>query len=204
MINEYPISSAILSNTSEPAKRLIDYLSDLPFFIHLDHHTPIPVTNQYATPESLGKDRLAAAVGAFYMFPDSDSLVIDMGTCITVNLLKAGGIFVGGNISPGITMRIKAMHHFTAGLPMADIELPEEYFGTSTISALQNGAIKGAFREIEALINEVKAKDESINVILTGGDAQKFESYSKNKIFVSPNLVLEGLNEILKYNVEKI
>ncbi len=200
--SEYILSAAILSNTSQPDPRLLNALGQLPVFIHLSHLTKLPIKNHYGTPESLGKDRLAAAAGAFARIPGQQTLIIDMGTCITMNFLTASGEFTGGNISPGIRMRLKAMHKFTAKLPLVDPLLHDEYFATTTVKALQNGAVKGTFREIDSFIEETRLKFGEINVFLTGGDANFFESYSKNKIFVAPNLVLEGLNEILKYNVE--
>ena len=199
----YKIRAAILSNTSEVDVSVIQLLSSLPYFLHLDHHTPVPLTINYATPLSLGKDRIAAAVGAHKKFPDKGVLFIDMGTCITMNFVNGVNVFLGGNISPGIKMRLKAMHKFTARLPLVPLNIPEEFFGNDTIKALQNGAVKGALREIDAFIEETRLKYGAINVILTGGDAQLFENYTKNQIFVAPNLVLEGLNEILKYNVDK-
>lgn len=198
--DKFQINAAIVTNTSGISDELMDYLKSLHRFIHLDENTRVPVTNMYENPAELGKDRLAAAVGAYARFGGKSTLVIDMGTCITMNLLTEGGLFMGGNISPGIKMRLKAMHRFTARLPLVEVGLPLEDFGTSTVRAMQNGAVRGALREIEAFIEETGTKYGVINVILTGGDARLFENYTKTKIFVSPNIVLEGLNEILKYN----
>ena len=150
----------------------------------------------------MGKDRIDASVGANKRSQGKAALFIDMGTCITVNFINSEGAFVGGNISPGIMMRLKAMHKFTAKLPMVKPDIPDEYFAQSTVKALQNGAVKGAFREIDSFIDDTRIKFGVNNIILTGGDAVLFESYTKNKIFVAPNLVLEGLNEILNYNVK--
>ena len=125
-----------------------------------------------------------------------------MGTCITMNFVNNKGWFLGGNISPGIKMRLKAMHKFTANLPLAENVLNDEFIADTTVKALQNGAIKGTFREIDSFITETRNKFGEIKVILTGGDAFFFENWTKNMIFVAPNLVMEGLNEILKYNVK--
>lgn len=168
--------------------------------------TKLPLRIQYATPETLGKDRIAAAVGAFKRFKGSEkhSLIVDMGSCITMDVISPDGVFMGGNISPGLRMRLTAMHDYTGKLPFADVHIPEILIGNSTITALQNGGIKGAFYEIEGFIRSLKGEFGKINVILTGGDAVLFAKFSKNKIFVLPNLVLEGLNEILIYNASKI
>ena len=206
ILNELPstlkIENVILSNTSLPDKFLMDQLRTYQHFLHLDHSTKIPIVNKYETPETLGKDRIAAAVGAWMKYPNENILFIDMGTCITMNFVNNTGEFTGGNISPGIRMRLKAMHKFTAKLPLVDPLLHDEYFATTTVKALQNGAIKGTFREIDSFITETRNKFGEIKVILTGGDAFFFENWTKNMIFVAPNLVMEGLNEILKYNVK--
>lgn len=199
----YKISAAILCNTSEVQSEILSLLHKLPVFIHLDHNTPIPIKNEYGAPETLGKDRLAAAVGAAKMFPRKNVLFFDMGTCITMNFLDSSGSFIGGNISPGIRMRLKAMHTFTDRLPMVPLEIPDEAIGKDTVKAMQNGGIKGAFREMESFIDEIRTDFGEIVIILTGGDANLFESYTKSKIFAAPYLVLQGLNEILKYNVNK-
>jgi type III pantothenate kinase len=202
ILQRFDITAGILSNTSEVNALLLEMLNKIPFFIHLDTITPIPIKNLYATPFSLGKDRIAAAVGAWRRSKGKAVMFIDMGTCITVNFINDAGAFVGGNISPGILMRLKAMHKFTAKLPLVKPDIPDEYFAQSTVKALQNGAVKGAFREIDSFIDDTRIKFGVNNIILTGGDAGLFESYTKNKIFVAPNLVLEGLNEILNYNVK--
>lgn len=203
VLHTYKIDAAIVSNTSEVDQALLKLLDVLPIFIHLNHHTPIPIKNSYLAPETLGKDRLAAAVGAAKLFPGKSILFFDMGTCITMNFVDSDGRFIGGNISPGIRMRLKAMHAFTDKLPLVEIEVPKELVGTETVKAMQNGGIKGAFREMDSFIEEIKAEIGEIVIILTGGDAHLFENYTKNKIFAAPNLVLQGLNEILKYNVKK-
>ncbi len=194
------IENAILCNTSLPDPKLLMKLKEIPNFIHLDNSTPLPIRNKYDTPDTLGKDRLAAAVASVVKFPNNNILFVDMGTCITMNLVNAHGEFIGGNISPGINMRLKAMHHYTAKLPLVKAKLNDLAFGTTTVKALQNGAVKGALREIDSFIDETRADLGAIIVILTGGEAIFFENWSKKEIFVAPNLVMEGLNEILKYN----
>lgn len=203
LLGKYKIKAAILSNTSSPDESTLDLLNSLSQFIHLDENTALPIVNGYETPKSLGKDRIAAAVSSFLRFKNENVVFVDMGTCITMNFISSEGVFLGGNIHPGISMRLKAMHRFTAKLPLVEISVPEEIFGMSTVKALQNGAVKGAFLEIDAFIQLIQTKFGHIKVLLTGGDAHLFEKWTKNEIFVAPNLVLEGLNEILKYNAKK-
>ncbi len=170
--------------------------------VQLSVHTPLPIQNLYSTPATLGKDRLAAVVGAYALFGEEACLVIDAGTCITYDILAPGGKFLGGNISPGIELRLKAMHHFTQRLPLPVDRKVRSDWGTSTNEALINGAILGVINEIDGFIERAKGDYGSINTILTGGDANIFGKKLKNKIFADSNLVLVGLNKILNYNVE--
>lgn len=202
-IRNYNITCCVLSNSGSIEESLLKELSTISQFIHFDSNTPLPIVNTYGTKNTLGNDRLAGAVGTLLYFPKGNTLKIDMGTCITMDYLNSQLEFVGGNISPGITMRLKAMHHFTARLPLTEIGVHANIFGKTTVVAMQNGAVKGAFYEIDSFINVVREEFGIINVILTGGDAILFEKYTKNEIFVAPNLVLEGLNETLKYNANK-
>ena len=170
------------------------------FFLQLTHHTQIPILNRYKTPETLGKDRLAAVIGAQVEFPGQNCLVIDAGTCITYDLLTADKTYHGGTIAPGIQMRLEAMHKMTAKLPLAERSPLGPIIGTSTTTALQNGAQWGALLEAKAFIDQCEEHYGSLQVIFTGGDAGFFEKHLKRKIFVNQHLVLTGLNKILTYN----
>ena len=167
----------------------------------LDHNTPIPITNMYGTPETLGKDRLAAVVGAYYEYKAQNCLVIDAGTCITFDLLTAQGMYLGGNIAPGVQMRLQAMHQFTAKLPLIQRGQQSQFWGISTETAMRNGGQYGAVYEMEGFISHCKQKFGQLTTVITGGDADFFAKQLKTKIFVRPNLVLTGLIEILNYNI---
>ncbi len=200
LVKNYNIKRCIISHTSLPSESLINVLEKLPVFITLDNSTPLPIKIDYSTPSTLGRDRVAGAVACYKMFPNQNSLFIDMGTCITKNIVTAAGVFLGGNISPGIEMRLKAMNYFTERLPLVELIVPENMIGKSTEEALQNGAIRGAVEEIERFIELQNTQYAIINVILTGGNAHFFANLSNIQIFAVPFLVLTGLNEILKYN----
>jgi len=170
--------------------------------IELSHKTKVPVQNKYGTPETLGRDRLAAVVGAQAFFPKSNCLVIDAGTCITYDWLTAEGEYLGGNIAPGITMRLEAMNHFTAKLPLvekADIDNP---IGKSTELALRNGALWGAVQEVDGYILWGRKNFGQLKVIFTGGDTNFFVKHLKRRIFARPNIVLAGLNKIIALNTD--
>ena len=189
--------ACILSSVGETdpsARALLEAKTD---FVELNEDTPLPIGNQYTTPKTLGKDRLAAAVGAWTLFPGKTCLVVDAGTCITCDVLSKEGDFKGGNISPGIDMRLKAMHTFTARLPLADRGPLGPWIGTGTESALQNGAQWGALWELTAMIGHAEATLGPVTVVLTGGDAEFFEKNIKREIFANPDLVLIGLDKIL-------
>ena len=169
-------------------------------FMEFDEQTPIPVIIEYETPRTLGKDRLAALVGAITLFPATDVLVIDAGTAITIDLLTADGHFRGGVISPGLTTRFRSLHQFTARLPMGSIVPPVAYPAVNTQDAVNAGVVQGAIYELEAYIRHCSALYPSLKVLGTGGDAIFFADQLKNCIFVVPKLVYTGLHRILHYN----
>jgi type III pantothenate kinase len=159
--------------------------------------TPVPIKNCYATPETLGVDRLAAAVGANYLFPATDCLIFDCGTAITIDFVSQNGEFLGGNISPGLQTRFKALNTFTSKLPLEDIAENVPTMGTTTATAIQAGVLNGISYEIETYID----RNPHCTIIFTGGDAFFLVKNIKNSIFVICNLVMIGLNRIVNYNV---
>lgn len=170
--------------------------------------TRLPFQNLYETPETLGHDRVACVAGAWLLFPGQASLVIDAGTCITYDFIDRGGRYSGGNIAPGLRMRLKAMHAYTSALPDVSDHDPGEVMadtgfmdrmGKSTQGALMLGGYLGALYEMEGYIAAFQADNQEINIILTGGDAVFFDEQLKTKIFVLPDLVLTGLAGILQY-----
>jgi len=170
--------------------------------LELTQEVPLPFQNAYRTPETLGKDRLAAVAGAQALFPGKNCMVVDCGTCIKYEMLLGEGIYLGGNIAPGAAMRLRAMHTFTARLPEAPVHMPDDMVGYSTETALQNGALRGAALEIEGFIRAFRERATPLAVLLTGGDAEFFEPYmmSVPEIQFIPHLTLHGLNHILQYN----
>jgi type III pantothenate kinase len=175
----------------------------LPFPVEfLTSSTPIPLVNGYDTPASLGLDRLAAAVGAWHLASGKAALVIDLGTCVTYDLVDVQGVYRGGAISPGLQMRAKAMHAFTASLPEITLTpIPKTLQGTSTDSCLKIGVWSGLNFELAGFIAAYRVNFPEISIYLCGGDAESFDSLAKDHIFVVPNLVLIGLNCILNHHV---
>ncbi len=170
--------------------------------LSLTHETSLPIKNLYATPQTLGKDRLAAAVGAASLYPQQNVLVVDAGTAITYDFVNAQDEYLGGNISPGIDMRFKALHHFTGKLPL--VSRTERYaaVGNDTQSAILAGVLNGALYEVEANVEQFSLKTPNLKVILTGGDADFFANRLKKAIFVVSDLVMVGLNRILEHHAQ--
>jgi len=168
------------------------------------HHTlPLPITNLYATPNTLGVDRLAGVCGAQQLFPHKHRLVIDAGTCITFDFVDNEGNYHGGAIAPGLSMRFQALHTFTARLPLISPVDQPDLIGDSTETCIQSGVINGMLAEIDGIIQQYHAKFDELEVILCGGDSHFFENKLKRSIFAVPDLVLVGLNSILIYNVNR-
>jgi type III pantothenate kinase len=197
------ITQAIVSSVIDVESRVIsDLKSRVSPVIFLNENTPVPITAEYKTPGTLGKDRLAAATGANYLCPGKNILVIDAGTAITYEFIDSGGVYTGGNISPGMTTRFRALHRFTGKLPLVNETQDVPFIGDSTERAIVAGVVNGIVFEMDGYIDALKTRYEDFFVFLTGGHAFYFERRLKNHTFADPNLVLTGLNRILEYNVE--
>ena len=199
--NQAGVRNIIVSSVAAPDETLNKALAQYFDILELSHETPLPFENQYATPRTLGKDRLAAVAGAQALLPRQHSLVVDCGTCIKYDLLTQTGEYLGGNIAPGAIMRTKAMQHFTARLPEVNLQIPASIIGNSTETALQNGAFMGAALEIGGFVALFQKMLQPLNVILTGGDAAFFQPLlNVTNLTIEPHLTLYGLNNILIFN----
>jgi type III pantothenate kinase len=202
----YPkLEGVIVSSVVNDSREMIDYLGNLfSLCIELDHSTPIPLINCYRTPETLGYDRIAAAVGAHTIYPKKNVLVIDAGTAITSDIVTAFGEYLGGNISPGLEVRFKALNKFTNRLPY--LEKPEirpPLVGSTTREAIEAGVVNGIIFELDGWIGAMEQEYPNLQVVMTGGDAKYFEGKVKSSIFVDLNLNLIGLNRILEHNASE-
>lgn len=189
-------------NLSDEFKRAIEALP-FPVMRLVSGVTPIPIINKYSTPETLGSDRLAAAVGAFLSVKDSDILIIDVGTCITYDFVNFKGEYLGGNISPGPTVRLKSLHAFTDALPLIERKGIVSEIGNTTEMAIRNGVMHGVEYEIEGCINDFSSKYPNLLVYLTGGVQLNLRISEKKCIFVDKLIVPKGLNYILLYNIKE-
>ncbi|HAQ19002.1 MAG TPA: type III pantothenate kinase [Prolixibacteraceae bacterium] len=202
---EHPqLNKAILSAVKVVDQEIIQFLSgNFNYFLELDQQTELPIENLYETPETLGKDRIAAAVGANELFPDQNLLIIDAGTAITYDLVSEKNQFIGGNISPGLEMRFKALNQFTGKLPLINYSDEFQLIGRNTTDAIRAGVQNGMLYEIDQTIAIFNRNYQNLQIIMTGGDSNFFDKKLNYSIFVHFNLTLIGLNRILEYNAKK-
>ncbi|WP_423147479.1 type III pantothenate kinase [Rubrolithibacter danxiaensis] len=197
------IDRAIISSVNAEITELEEYLKTEVSYIRFHSGVPLKINNQYKTPATLGLDRLAAVIGAEALYPGRNVLIIDAGTCITYDFIDKDKKYSGGSISPGIEMRLKAMHHFTQRLPLVEPDFTfESGWGDETRSAILSGAQNGVFYESLGFIKSYSEKYSDLEVILCGGDSKFFDTRLKNSIFApavksEPHLVLIGLNEVI-------
>lgn len=195
------VNSLIISSVVRQDEQVNKYCREIfDTTIRLSYETRIPIKVMYQTPETLGNDRIADVVGAWKEFPGQDVLVIDTGSCITYDFINKRGEYLGGNISPGLTMRFRALNNFTDQLPLVSRGENSNILGKSTKEAIMLGVQNGLLQEMKGIIGLVKSEYPDLKVILTGGDLPFFEKDLKNLIFADPFITLKGLNEILNYN----
>lgn len=197
------INASIIASVKDFLPEIEEYLKTNFRFLRFDAETPIPLISAYETPETLGADRLAAAIAAHSLMPSDNLLIINAGTAITYDLVSAEGIYQGGAISAGLSIRFKALHTFTGRLPLLDKITDVPLTGKSTADSILSGVLNGALAEVDGMIEKYSALYPGLKTILSGGDNNYFDKRLKNKTFAIPNLVLTGLNITLEYNIEK-
>ncbi|MDR1887238.1 MAG: type III pantothenate kinase, partial [Prevotellaceae bacterium] len=193
------IRNGIYSASGQIAGEAEDFLNDrLDNFIRFTSETPVPLANLYKSPETLGSDRLAVAVGVNCFFPDTNVMIFDFGTAITIDFVDSGNNFLGGNISPGLSVRFKSLNYYTNRLPLLPIPDKIEEIGTTTKEAIEAGVVHGIIGEIMSYINRYIDR----KIIFTGGDCFYFAEKIKIPIFVFRNPMVFGLNRVLHHNLE--
>jgi len=193
-------NEVLVSSVRKGTQRLLKQISAHAHVSQLTHKTALPFHNLYETPQTLGPDRIAGVAGAFFLFPHHPCLIIDAGTCITYDFLDAKGNYQGGSISPGLDMRFKALHKFTSKLPKITFNKNYDLTGKTTKEAILSGVIGGTVAEINGIIQEYEQFSGDLHIILNGGDTIFFETKIKGHIFAVQNLVMVGLNQIIKFN----
>ena len=203
IVKKQPISNAILSNVASIATDTLKRLQTIVAFSTVSSETKVPFVNLYKTPTTLGVDRIALVAGAVSEFSAKNVLVIDAGTCITYDFVSAKRDYTGGAIAPGIQMRFRSLHHFTANLPLFEKKEVDNFIGHTTKESINSGVVNGVLQEIEGVINQYKMKYLDLTVVLTGGDTKFLSKQLKSSIFANQNLLLIGLNKILILNLDK-
>ena len=196
-VEHHKLSNIAVSNVSK-FDRIPKNILDLDPLI-VNWQTPMPVNIEYDTPETLGSDRICAAVGSHTLYPNNHVLCIDIGTCIKFELVKPNGTYSGGNIAPGMSMRFRSLNQGTARLPLVEPRELQADLGRSTEEAIRNGVQLGMICEMDAMIDRLKTLYPNLAVVMTGGDLTHFENALKTPIFAHPLLVLQGLNEIILF-----
>ncbi len=208
----YDITNSIISSVINIEPAIVNALAKLSqYFVLFDHNTPVPIRNGYDTPETLGQDRLAAAVGAQQLCPNENLLIIDVGSAITYDFVSEKGEYTGGNIAPGLKMRFTMLQRMTKKLPLVEVGENEliPLFGKNTRDAIAAGVIRGVAYEVKGYMRTLREKTSHFQTYLTGGNASFILSATrssrteKREIHYEKHLVLIGLNTILVYNKNK-
>lgn len=197
------INKCILSASGHIPENTFGFLqNNIDFCMQFSRQTPLPFTSEYKTPETIGLDRLAAVAGANTLYPGKNVLIIDMGTAITYDFKNSNNVHLGGNISPGLEIRFKALNHYTENLPLIKPKGKASFIGLETNEAIENGVLNGILFELNGYIEQTNINYNNLTILLTGGDAHFFVNKLKKTIFVVQNLVNTGLNSILSHNAE--
>jgi type III pantothenate kinase len=203
IIKIHSISGGIISNVGSISERKIAQLNKSFDFQVVSASSKVPFINLYKTPNTLGVDRIALVAGAVKQFPKTNVLIIDAGTCITFDFVDVNATYLGGAISPGIKMRYKALNEFTANLPLIGALELDDFIGKNTEESIISGVLNGVKNEINGIIEDYYLKYLDLTVVLTGGDTNFLSKQLKSGIFANQNFLLQGLNEILKFNQHK-
>ncbi len=204
IFSEHPnLTHSIISNVGKLNESALENLQKRLRLFKFDQNISLPFQNNYATPKTLGKDRIALVAAAVFAHKSENVLIIDAGTCITYDFKNANEEYLGGGISPGMHMRFESLHKFTANLPLITPKPDAELIGNSTETSILSGIINGLKMELKGIIESYSAEFEHLTVIYTGGDSQFLSIPLKNSIFANSNFLLEGLNFILEFNINQ-
>jgi type III pantothenate kinase len=200
LMGQFAPQKTILSSVIDHDPQLENYFSSITTFHKLTHLSKLPFTTAVGKPETIGADRLALAAAAVYFYPGKNNLVVGSGTCITYNFINKKNEFIGGSISPGIEMRLRSLHDYTAKLPLLKADWNVPLIGYDTNSNILSGVVIGMAKEIDGIIDAYAEKFGNFNSLLTGGDIAYFAPHLKNKIFADPELIFKGLYAISEVN----
>jgi type III pantothenate kinase len=196
------VADLVVSSVGDIEKQsLLQFENDLKVHF-ISQEDPFPFVNCYATPKTLGIDRMVLAAGATLQFPHQNRLVIDAGTCVTFDFIDENNKYLGGAIAPGLRLRYESLHNYTAKLPLLTLENPKDLIGKSTSDSIHSGVANGLVYEIDGFIDEYSARYSNFIIILTGGDTDFLAKRLKNTIFANSNFLLESLNQTFQYKIK--
>lgn len=200
LIDKFHPDKSILSSVINHDKTIEGLLAANTKFHLLNYLSKLPITSPVGKPETIGADRLAIACGGVHFYPNQNLLLIGLGSCVTTNFVNKYAELIGGSISPGLEMRLKAMNQYTALLPIVNPRTDVPLIGYDTETNILAGVVLGLSYELDGFIAAYAEKFDNFNVVLTGGDAQHLASHMKSRIFADPDLIFKGLYAISELN----
>lgn len=200
IISNYKVTHSIISNVGRIDDSIINILKESTNFLFVSNQLKIPFKNLYKSKNTLGQDRLALVSAAAFNFPNENVLIVDVGSCITYDFKNNNNEYLGGGISPGISMRFKSLNTFTSNLPLIDFDSIYQLIGNNTKNSITSGVVNGTISEINGIIQQYREEFKNIRIILTGGDSNFLLKRIKNTIFADRNFLLIGLNKLLEDN----
>jgi type III pantothenate kinase len=200
IISKYKVTHSIISNVGRIDDSTINILKESTSLLLVSNQLKIPFKNLYKSKNTLGQDRLALVSAAAFNFPNENVLIVDVGSCITYDFKNNNNEYLGGGISPGISMRFKSLNTFTSNLPLIDFDSIYQLIGNSTKNSITSGVVNGTISEINGIIQQYREEFKNIRIILTGGDSNFLLKRIKNTIFADRNFLLIGLNKLLEDN----
>ena len=203
ILSSFPnLTDLVVSSVGDVEKLSFLIFENLLNVHFISNKDPFPFQNKYATPQTLGVDRMVLAAGAILQFPSQNRLVIDAGTCITYDFIDQNNNYLGGAIAPGLRLRYESLHNYTAKLPLLLLDSPKDLIGSSTFESIHSGVVNGLVFEIDGFIDEYKARYPNFIIILTGGDTDFLAKRFKNTIFANSNFLLESLCQTFQYKIK--
>lgn len=194
---------ALISSTVGEIEGLSAVLERFFDVVTFDNKIKLPIINSYSTKTTLGYDRVASVIGGQSLFVGCSVLTINLGTCIIYDFINSDKEYIGGGISLGLSQRLRSLTHFTAKLPLIDLDTSFsdiELIGKTTKDSILSGVVYGVKFEIEGFVNKYKSKYKDLKVIISGGDLRYMKGVIDCEYEYIDNLIIIGLHEVLKYN----
>ena len=200
LLDEFKPEGSVLASVIHHPDALETLLRERTRFHLVNHHSRSPLKLPVGKPETIGADRLAMMVGALTRFPDVHILAIALGSAIVCNFIDKYAEFLGGSISPGMEMRFKSLHQFTAKLPLVEADWNYPLIGMDTRTNILSGVLLGMAKEVDGVITAYRERYEGMEVVLTGGDTTFFSSHLRERVHIDPDLIFNGLYTLGLWN----